>query len=144
MTVFSHHNVRFATLICFESAFPGYCADFCHHGAEFLVVITNDMWFGPSSMPYQHAQMSVFRAIENRVPLARCANTGVSMFIDRWGRARKVTKMDEEKLIIGDIKPEISTSIYNRWGNFISQATLLGSILIIITVAFIRRGKYNE
>jgi apolipoprotein N-acyltransferase len=144
MTVFAHNNVKFATLICFESAFPGYCRDFCRLGARFLVVITNDMWFGPSSMPYQHAQMSVFRAIENRVPLARCANTGVSMFIDRWGRTKDMTQMNEEKLVVGDIRPEKSTSIYNRLGNVVPQAALLGSILIIITVAFIRRGKYND
>jgi len=144
MTVFLNNNVKFATLICFESAFPGYCLDFCRLGAEFLVVITNDMWFGPSSLPFQHAQMSIFRAVENRVPLARCANTGISMFIDRWGRTQNATKMDEEKLVVGDIQPGSSTSVYNRLGNFIPQATFLGSILIIITVAFISRGKYNE
>jgi len=144
MTIFSNNDVKFATLICFESAFPGYCADFCRLGAQFLVVITNDMWFGPSSLPFQHARMSIFRAVENRVPLARCANTGVSMFIDRWGRTSNVTQMDEKQLIVGDIQPEISASFYNRWGNFIPWGTLLGSILIIIAVAFIRRGKYNE
>jgi apolipoprotein N-acyltransferase len=114
-------------------------------GAEFLVVITNDMWFGPSSVPFQHARMSVFRAIENRVPLARCANTGVSMFIDRWGRTSEMTEMNERKLIYGNLQPEPSTSLYNRWGDFLPRVSIFGTVLfIIIAIAFVKRGKYNE
>lgn len=144
MTVFAVDSTKFSTLICFESAFPAYCADFCRKGAEFLVVITNDMWFGPSSVPYQHAQMSVFRAVENRVPLARCANTGVSMFIDRWGRVEGQTNMFEEKLVYGSIKPEVSKSFYNRYGNFLPIGSLLGTVFIIFAVAFLKKGKYND
>ncbi|MCP4583348.1 MAG: apolipoprotein N-acyltransferase [candidate division Zixibacteria bacterium] len=144
-TIFDLKDTKFAALICFESAFPGYCADFCRQGAEFLVVITNDMWFGRSSMPFQHARMSVFRAIENRVPIARCANTGVSMFIDSWGRTTGVTKMNEQKLIYGNLRPEQSTSLYNRWGDFLPKASIFGTLLfIIIAIAFAKRGKYNE
>jgi len=144
MTIFEIGGVKFATVICFESAFPGYCAEFCRRGAQFLVVITNDMWFGPSSVPYQHAQMSVFRAIENRVPVARCANTGVSMFVDRWGRTHDETRMYEQKLIVEAMAPETSTSIYNRIGDILPLFALAGTLLSIIAVAFLYRGKYNE
>ncbi len=143
-TEINKDTIRFPAMICFESAFPAYCADFCRKGAEFLVVITNDMWFGPSSVPYQHAQMSVFRAVENRVPLARCANTGVSMFIDRWGRVKGQTNMFEEKLVYGSIKPEVSKSFYNHCGNFLPVGSLLGTVFIIFAVAFLKRGKYND
>jgi apolipoprotein N-acyltransferase len=143
-TVFSLGDIKFGTAICFESAFPAYCADFCRKGAEFLVVITNDMWFGPSSLPYQHARMSVFRAIENRVPIARCANTGVSMFIDKWGRISGETKMMTRAAVYGAIDPEVSKSIYNRIGNILPVAGTFMSVIIIIAVAILKRGKYNE
>jgi len=144
MTVFTIDTTRFAAVICFESAFPGFCAEFCRLGAQFLVVVTNDMWFGPSSMPYQHAQMSVLRAIENRVPLARCANTGISMFINRWGRVTGRTNTFEKRLVHGSIKPETSTSIYNRYGDILPKGCITGTVLIFLAVAFFKREKYNE
>ncbi|MBU0759454.1 MAG: apolipoprotein N-acyltransferase [Candidatus Omnitrophica bacterium] len=79
-------NIKFGTLICFEDIFPSLAREFVRNGARFLVVITNDAWYGKSGAPYQHAACSVFRAIENRVPVVRCANTGYSCFIDSKGR----------------------------------------------------------
>ena len=77
---------RFSVLICFEDTFPFLARRSAEKGAEFLVVITNDAWFGKSAAPYQHLQASVFRAIENGIPVIRSANTGVSAFIDREGK----------------------------------------------------------
>ena len=77
---------KFATLICFEDIFPELARRFVKNGARFLVVITNDAWYGKSGAAYQHAASSVFRAIENRVPVIRSANTGYSCFIDSRGR----------------------------------------------------------
>jgi len=143
MTVFSINGTKFGSVICFESAFPYLCADFCRMGAEFLVVITNDMWFGPSSMAHQHARMSVFRAIENRVPLVRCANTGISMFIDKYGRVADQTSMYEQDLVVDTIKPERSNSIYNSIGDVLPQVCVIGSFLII-AFAFFKQRKYND
>jgi len=76
----------FGVLICFEDIFPEISRKFVDGGAKFLVVITNDAWYGKSGAAFQHAANSVFRAIENRVPVVRCANTGISCFIDSKGR----------------------------------------------------------
>ncbi|MDP2938516.1 MAG: apolipoprotein N-acyltransferase [Candidatus Omnitrophota bacterium] len=79
-------SVKFSVLICFEDIFPEISRKFVQNGAKFLVVVTNDAWYGKSGAPYQHAACSVFRAIENRIPIVRCANTGYSCFIDSRGR----------------------------------------------------------
>jgi apolipoprotein N-acyltransferase len=79
-------RAKFATLICYEDIFPGLVRSFCQNGADFLVNITNDAWFGKTAAPYQHAQASVFRAVENRVPVIRATNTGYSCFISAEGR----------------------------------------------------------
>jgi apolipoprotein N-acyltransferase len=76
---------QFAVLICFEDLFPNLSREFVKKGAGFLVNITNDAWFKKTSSPYQHLSASVFRAVENRVFLVRCANTGVSGFIAPTG-----------------------------------------------------------
>lgn len=76
---------NYAALICFEDIFPGLVRGFVSDGADFLVNITNDAWFGESSEQLQHAQASVFRAVENRVSVVRAANTGFSCYISPKG-----------------------------------------------------------
>ncbi len=100
---------KFATLICFEDIFPEMSRKFVQNGAEFLIVITNDAWYGKSGAPYQHAACSVFRAIENRVPVVRSANTGYSCFIDSSGRIFDAVEKDNSNLFITGHKASIVT-----------------------------------
>ncbi|WP_157452526.1 apolipoprotein N-acyltransferase [Chloroherpeton thalassium] len=79
-------SVRVSCLICYESIYPGFTAEYAARGAEFLTVITNDGWFSKSYGPYQHAAFARLRSIETRRAMARCANTGISFFIDKYGR----------------------------------------------------------
>lgn len=79
-------EIGFATLICFEDAFPGLARDAVRAGARLLIDQTNDAWFDVSGGARQHLSHCVFRCIENRVPAVRAANTGVSCCIDRAGR----------------------------------------------------------
>jgi apolipoprotein N-acyltransferase len=78
-------GARLSPLICFEDTVPSLARQAVKKGAQFLVVMTNDGWFSRSAAPHQHLQASIFRAIENRVPVIRAANTGVSAFIGRGG-----------------------------------------------------------
>ncbi len=86
-TVFEilNREFKFSTLICFEDIFPELAKEFVDQGAQFLTVMTNDAWFGQSGAPAQHLQASIFRAVENGVPLVRSANTGISAFISNRG-----------------------------------------------------------
>src|SRR5207237_6026036 len=79
-------GTKFGVVICFEVIFPNLVREFVRDGAEFMVTITNDAWFGNSIAPYQHFGMVVLRAVENHVAFARAANTGISGFIDPYWR----------------------------------------------------------
>ncbi len=83
-------GLDFAVLICFEDTFAGVARKLVRNGASLLINITNDSWFGDTKAPFLHLQSAVFRSIENRRMLVRCANTGVSSFIDRYGKITKI------------------------------------------------------
>jgi apolipoprotein N-acyltransferase len=79
-------TVKVCGMICYESIYPDLAAKFVQRGATMLTVITNDGWFSKSYGPYQHAAFAKLRCIETRRAMARCANTGISLFIDKFGR----------------------------------------------------------
>ncbi len=116
-------TVRFAALICYEDIFPGQPRDFVRRGADFLVNVSNDAWFGKTSAPYQHAQGSVFRAVENRVPVVRATNTGFSCFIAPTGKVTaSVEDRGQEIMVTGhktqDVFLRKAVSVYNRFGDW--------------------------
>ncbi|MBU9888949.1 MAG: apolipoprotein N-acyltransferase [Candidatus Omnitrophica bacterium] len=93
----------FGVLICFEDIFSDLAKDMADRGANMLVVITNDAWFGRTGAPYQHLQASIFRAVENGVAVVRAANTGVSAFISHRGEVLGTVKnkKGEETFTLG-------------------------------------------
>lgn len=148
LTIFEIPEGRFATLICFESVYPALVRDFVNRGAEFLVNITNDGWFGKTHGPFQHAQIAVFRAIENRIAIARCANTGVSMFIDPYGRIKQATKIWVRETVIGTIplKREGSVSwgartFYTTYGDWFAILCCLVSIVTVVMALISKRAR---
>ena len=118
-TVFSIPDAKFSVLICYESAFPQLSRAFRLRGAEFLVNVTNDAWFGRSFGPYQHAAFLVMRAIENRTAVVRSANTGISGFIDPMGRWHQRTSLFTEANISERIPLTRTMSFYTRYGDLI-------------------------
>ena len=78
-------GVKTSVLICFEDVFPHYAREHATEDIDFLVNITNDGWFGEGAAQWQQAAAAAFRAVENGVPLIRCANNGLSCWIDRFG-----------------------------------------------------------
>lgn len=120
---------KVGVLICYESIFPKLSRDLAKSGANLLVNITNDAWFGRSSAPHQHLSMAVFRTVENRIPMARCANTGISAFIDKRGRILKVTSLFEEATLSGTLQLGYGKSIYCRYGDWFAWSCLAISLL---------------
>jgi apolipoprotein N-acyltransferase len=141
---------NFGVLICFEDLFPELSREFVKRGARFLVNITNDAWYKEGSAPYQHFAASVFRSIENRVYLARAANTGISGFIDPAGRILGIVQnaRGKEIFVQGYSSQNIclaagKRTIYNRYGDFFIAFCLLFDIFVVIFISrrLIRRNK---
>ena len=79
-------RARISTLICFEDVFPHLAREHVDEDTDLLVNLTNNGWFGESAAQWQHAVSALFRAVENGVPLVRCANNGLTCWIDARGR----------------------------------------------------------
>lgn len=110
-------NVSMATAICFEVIFPDLVRRFVGSGADLLVTITNDAWFGPSRAPSQHFAMAVFRAVENRISIARAANTGISGFIAPSGRVLSRSAVFVQTTLTHDLSLRSRTTMYTAWGD---------------------------
>ncbi len=133
----------FSAAICFESIFPDLVRKFIVKGSQFIVVITNDVWFGTFASPIQHAMISVMRAIEFHRPVVRCANTGISMIIDSYGNVKKMSGTNERTILIETIPPADNETIYLRFGNIFSLVSFLITLISLI-VYFITRKNVSE
>ncbi|GER93384.1 apolipoprotein N-acyltransferase [hot springs metagenome] len=122
----------FGTHICYEIIFPGLVRKFYVRGGDFIATITNDAWFGKTHGPYQHFSMAVFRAIENRKPVIRAANTGISGFIDSNGRILAITKLFERTYLTEDIKTDMTLTLYTRYGDIFSYLCIVCFVLLMI------------
>ena len=134
---------KLGVLICYEGIFPDISQAMARNGANLLVNITNDAWYGHSSAPYQHFSMTVFRAIENRRALIRSANTGISGFVDPVGRILGKTALFSDAAEVRQV-PLISTvSLYSRFGDAFAAACLAvtGILLCGVVVTHLRRIK---
>lgn len=123
---------RVGVLVCFEGIFPELARDYVRQGSNLLVNITNDAWFGRSSAPFQHLAMIRFRAVENRIWLARAANTGVSAFIAPSGRITAQTQIFSPGFLRGEVTTGAGLTLYTRIGDLLPVLFLLLSIFWLV------------
>ena len=137
--VFAHPRHPFAVLICFESIFPDLVRQHVAAGARVLVNITNDSWFGRSAGPYQHALINAMRAVENRTAIARSATTGISLFIDPFGRTYEATDLFTPAVAVATVPVGQPMTFYTRHGDLFAWGCLL--IVLVALVARLRRPR---
>jgi len=130
--LFNHYGYNFGVIICFESIFSNYIRDLVNKGAKFLVLITNDGWFGKSAGAYQHASIAQFRAIENRIPIARCANTGISGIIDPFGYYRAKIGLMDKGVIESPLYFTEKKSLYTNIGPIFPRISALIIPLVLL------------
>ena len=120
-----------STAICYEIIFPDLIRRFVDRGAGIITTITNDAWFGRTAAPYQHFSMAVFRAVENHVPVARAANTGISGFIDANGRILETSAIFTTAHLTRTLAPGRTKTFYTRYGDVFSYLCILASFALL-------------
>jgi len=124
-------DVKVSTVICYEIIFPDLVRRFVDRGATVITTITNDAWFGRTAAPYQHFSMAVFRAVENRVPVARAANTGISGFIDAKGKILQTSGLFVEADLMQALAPGSTKTFYTRYGDIFSYLCVIFTLILL-------------
>jgi apolipoprotein N-acyltransferase len=136
-------SVRAAPFICFEMVFPDFVRRRVAAGANLLVNITNDGWFGKTNGPYHHASMVRLRSVENGVSIIRCANSGISMAVDQYGRTIGKTSLSTRVLLTCECSLAVIPTFYNRHGDWPLIAALL-FVAGAMVLAMVRRVFYGR
>ena len=136
-------TIKTSPLICFEDTFPGLARDAANRNTDFLVNLTNDGWFRQSAEQWQHMANAAFRAVENGVPLVRCANNGITCWIDAQGRVREIFKDNSGSVYgAGAMTVEIPVSrprpptFYNRHGDWFGWGCVACAALLALRRIF--------
>ena len=129
---YSQSGIGLAPVICYESIWGEYVADYIKKDAQFIAIITNDAWWGNTSGKDQHLQYAKLRAIETRRWVARSANTGISAFIDQRGTIIQRTKWWMPGVLKQDINLNEQITFYVKHGDYIAKAGTAGSALFAL------------
>jgi apolipoprotein N-acyltransferase len=129
---------RVGAFICYEAIFPDLVRQFTEEGADLLVNITNDAWYGRTSAPHQHLAMAAFRAVENGKYLVRAANTGISAVIDPRGRILERTALFVPAVLVRDVPLVPGRTFYARYGDVFAGTAFLAALLLTIQSGFRR------
>jgi apolipoprotein N-acyltransferase len=139
----THKGLDIGVLICFESIFPELARKHTLKGANLLANLTNDAWFGKTSAPYQHLSMAVFRAVENKRPILRSANTGFSALIQPHGNIVSMSRLFEEEALkfkVFTVNKKIT--FYTRYGDLF--AIIVSGICFLKILSTIVLNKKNR
>ena len=135
-TIFRFHDKRgreylFSNAICFESVYPGFVAEFVKKGAQFITVTTNDSWWGNTSGVYQHRQIGIMRAVENRRWVAQDSDGGITCTIDPYGYVHNESAFKTRDIVVATIEPSHEMTFYTLHGDWLAQACLVLSACFV-------------
>lgn len=132
-------ETRYGVLICYESSYPQASRRFRLEGADVLLNITNDAWYGREPLYarttalWQHPAHMVMRAIENRVGVARAANTGISLFVDPVGRVYNTTRLFEPDVRTDVVRTSDVITLYTRFGDLTGNGAAIAALFMVVT-----------
>jgi apolipoprotein N-acyltransferase len=148
-TIFELPNgAKFAVLICFEDTIPELSRRYVQEGADFLVNMTNDAWFGDSGQQRMHLNNARFRAIENGRALVRATNTGESCALGRTGRVQACVEKDGRRVLVDgvttvSITPLYDRTFYTKYGDIFTFLCLVG-ILVMVAVRWCGQRRQRK
>ena len=119
-------------LICYEAIFPEISREAVRRGAQVLMNITNDAWYGDTGGPYQHLEIASWRAIEFRVPLVRAANTGISAAFDATGRECGRLALNTQGFLTCSVHPMSYLTFYAKYGDLFVWFCVFAALCAII------------
>lgn len=132
-TIFRLNGVRFGVLTCYEAVFPDLAVGLARRGAQLLINLSDDVWFGTTPASSQHFSLVTLRAVETRLPLLRAANVGISAFVEPSGRIRWETSPFEVGVKIADVRlASGGLTFYARHGDVFAAACLLVSFCSLL------------
>jgi len=131
-TIMKIDNIQCATMICFESVLPSLSRAFVNKGADILIYVVNDGWYEYPPEPQQHARQVVYRAIENRKPVIRCANTGISMVVDIAGNIIEKLPLNHKGVIETTVTTNNNATFYTKYGDIFARLNILVLLISLI------------
>jgi len=140
-TLLDAKKASIGTAICFEAIFPELVRQFALGGADCLATVTNDAWYGKTAAPYQHFNMAIFRAVENRRSMLRVANTGITGIILPSGEVVSRTGLFTRETLSGEVPLVSELTFYTRYGDIFAYACILISALILISAVLKKRSN---
>jgi apolipoprotein N-acyltransferase len=123
--------VQMGPLVCYEDIFPEIARNHVRFGANLLVNVSNDAWYGDSSALVQHLNFSVFRAVENRRSLVRSTNTGITATLDPLGRVQKILPPFQRDTLIDEVAILKDLSFYTKWGDVFAYFCMTFTIVTL-------------
>jgi apolipoprotein N-acyltransferase len=141
----SKDKIQVAPVICYESVFGEFVTNYVQKGAGLIFIITNDGWWKNTPGYHQHLSFARLRAIETRRSIARCANTGISCFINQRGDISQATEWWIPTAIKGTINTNDKITLFVRFGDYIARISLFLSVLLVLRIIVMRlSGKNNN
>jgi apolipoprotein N-acyltransferase len=137
----------YGVLICYESSYPEGSRRFRLEGADVLLNITNDAWYGRepfyarTTALWQHPAHMVMRAIENRMGVARAANTGISLFVDPVGHVYDRTALFEPAIRVDTVRTTDILTFYTRYGDLVGNGSAIAALVLLLASFALTRTR---